>query len=687
MTSISLTGLRLSRRAVYIPIAVLMLALVPLLYDLPLVGLGIEDLNMVGYLDEGDLQMYTFHGQYQRGPLHAPLFDNMNIYPKAFYNLVGVFLYPYTAISGGDLQLVMKTWRVFNMLAAMGAVIVLFLLARRVFRSDAVALLGAFVFAITPGFLAWTSGVRPNPMELLLIFATLYFGVRLFEGFSYRTFLIAAVLAALAFSSKYGGWLFVGLLPALAVYVLWRSQHVRDRWADAVKGQIRLFRTAIPFLVTGVMVLGGGLGWLLFTHSWDTTALILDISDSAFPPDKLARAPEYLETWRWLTEVVAFGALAASVIAIGVLVAVWRFSSRWGSTGSVRPSVPLYVFLAAWLVVQVILIYGLVYFATGPVYLARPDHFVSQFGFMIYYTALGGSYGPLREAPGFVESFQDFVNLFHPVWIGFAALIAYAGFREFFGRGRTDQGREQRLFLWLFAAISVAVVIGTRQAQIRHVLPALAILSLLIACATIPHLKAITQPNTWRTAWAGAAPVLVMVALLVGFHIKVAIGDWDFKRSKPSDTGFQVGEWLQQRYPTDTWVMTDWWMFYLPPAFANTSSVTAVDRAERRPERKRQAVLDTVVTFDPEVIVIAHPDGFEEFVNVLPLLTSDPVLNGRNYGLVQRFEYNSSERERTHYTYVLVYEKGAAAGTYGRGPTNWQVEDDYVGVMGILGSQ
>ena len=298
MTTLILTRQYLSRRAVYMPLLTVALVLAPLLYALPLAGQGMDNINMVRHFGHDDHNLYRFHGQYDQGPLYAPPFDNMNIYPKAFYNLAGVVLYPYTAINGGDFQVVLITWRVLNMLAAAGAVLALFVLARRVFQSDAVALLGALLFAITPVFLTWTSSVRPNPLELLLVFSTLYFCIRLFDGFSYRTFLVAAVLSALTFSTKYGGWLFVGLLPALSIYVIWRSEAIRDNWTDAVKGQVRVFRRVAPLLVMVTAVLGGALAWLLSTHSWDPVELVLDVSSSAFPPDKLERAPEYLERWR-----------------------------------------------------------------------------------------------------------------------------------------------------------------------------------------------------------------------------------------------------------------------------------------------------------------------------------------------------------------------------------------------------
>ena len=651
MTTLILTRQYLSRRAVYMPLLTVALVLAPLLYALPLAGQGIDDINMVRHFGHDDNNLYRFHGQYDQGPLYDPPFDNMNIYPKAFYNLAGVVLYPYTAINGGDFQVVLVTWRVLNMLAAAGAVLVLFVLARRVFQSDAVALLGALLFAITPVFLTWTSSVRPNPLELLLVFSTLYFCIRLFDGFSYRTFLVAAVLSALTFSTKYGGWLFVGLLPALSIYVIWRSEAIRDNWTDAVKGQVRVFRRVAPLLVMVTAVLGGALAWLLSTHSWDPVEFVLDVSSSAFPPEKLERAPEYLERWRWLLEVGALGALLVCAMVIGVLVALWRFSRKWESAGSARPHVAIYLFLLGWFAVQIVLIYGLVFFATGPVYLANIDYFVSQVGYMVYYSALGGSYGAVGP-PSFVESLRTLGGQFHPGWIAFAGLLAYAAYRELRDRRKDDSMRDRRLFLWLYAGIGIAVVVVTRNSSLRHMLPALGILAIIVADVAIPKLTTMAGPMFWRIARSASVPTLVLVALLIGFHLSEAYGDWSFRHSKPQDTGLQMGVWLQTSYPGDTRIMTDWWTFYLPPSFIHTASVTKVEEAERRPDHKRQAVRDAIVDFDPDVIVIAHPQGYEGMVNVLTLLSSDPVLVGRDYRLIKTFEYDHSESQRYEYSQV-----------------------------------
>ena len=664
MTTLALSWQCLSRRGIFVPLLIVSLLLAPLLYAAPLVGLSLDDLNMVAHFAEDDLDLYRIHGHYENGPIYAPGFDTNNIYPKAFYNLAGVVLYPYAAIGGDDFQVVLIAWRTLNVLVTMGSVILLFLLARRIFNSDAVAWVGALLLAITPGFLLWSAGVRPNPLELMFIITTLYFCVRLLEEFSYKFFLLAAVLSGLAFATKFGGWYFLGLLPLLSVYVIWRSEPTGEKWAKVIHVQHRLFQKVGPVIVGALLGLAGVLGWLLWTHSWEPVTMVADILESGLPPDRLERALVHLNEWGWLVKTATFGVLLASVAAAIALMVMWRASIAQDRGTELRSSPILYMTLFGLLVGQVALIYTVVFFLTGPLYLAHPTYFVTQIGYGVYFTLLGGSFGA-EEPTSIVESSRKFALQFHYGWIAFGLLLAYAGYKEVSQGRRDDTARRQRVFLWLVAGVIVAVaVLGVRNnPQIRHVLPALAIFSVLIAGAIVPKLVALMTRVSSRDMWIGAVTVVALISVIVTFHIHESAGNWDHKMSQPDDTGLKVGEWLLLSYPTDTRIMTDWRVFYVPPAFTRTSNTSDAELGNREQEQKQLGVLEALIEFDPDVLVITHPEGFESQINVLPLLTSDPSLRARDYRLVQRFEYDRAEQQRYKYEEILIYERGQPSNT------------------------
>ena len=440
MTTLALSWQFFSRRGVRLSLLIVPLLLAPLIYAAPLVSGGLDDLNMVNHFAEEDLDLYDGHGQYQKGPLHAPGFHPDNIYPKAFYNLAGVVLYPYAAINGDDFQVVLVVWRVLNILAAMGSVIAVFLLARRVFNSDAVAWVGALLFAVSPKFLLWTASVRPNPLELMLVIVTLYFCVRLLEGFSYKYFLLAALFSGLAFATKYGGWLFIGVLPLISVYVIWRSEPTQERWVKVVRQQFRLLRTTGPVLAVVLLGLSGVLGWLLSTHSWDPVVLVTDLLERWLSPEKLEGALVHVTNWGWLLRVSTFAALLGSVAAAAILIAMWRISLRLDEGKDFRPRPALYLMLLGLLAGQVIVIFVVAFFVAGPSCLAHPAYFVTQNGYVLHFKVLGGSSGG-EAVHSFVETFQIFARNFHYGWIAFGLFLAYAGYREVSERQSYDPAR------------------------------------------------------------------------------------------------------------------------------------------------------------------------------------------------------------------------------------------------------
>ena len=157
-----------------------------------------------------------------------------------------------------------------------------------------------------------------------------------------------------------------------------------------------------------------------------------------------------------------------------------------------------------------------------------------------------------------------------------------------------------------------------------------------------------------------------MAALLtigIGTNARESYGDWSQLRFKPQDTGIQVGEWLQERYPEDTRLMTDYIRFYVPPHFIHAANTTTAEWERYRGPDVDQAVKDWIVSFDPQVLVVSHPQQYNDFVNVLPLLESDPVLKSRDYRLVKEFEYQRPGRQRYEYKRILVFERGAPADT------------------------
>lgn len=635
------------------------LAAVPLAYGVAVLRLGLDDVNMVRHFDHDEWGLYqAWIKSYSRGPLYAPEFDAFLSYPKLFYNTAGVFLYPYSILNGEDVSVVVTTWRALNMVFGIGAIFVLFLLVKRVFRSNWIAFIASGLFALTPEFLAWTVNSRPNPLEWLLFFTALLVSVRMCEKFSFNLFLLATLAGALAFATKFGAMPILVLVPLLSLYLIWRQGGDPNRFSDIVREQARVHRYLLPALAA-VMVVGAvGLLWALRSTGWDAVSLVYNWTQTGLPNWKLARLFEILESRRTLVNLGVWGGVVGLAMGVALAALIQSRMRAWVSGEVIQPRVSLYASLFAGFIIVSGAIYTIVFFAIGPAFVAHPDHFFSQIGWQFKNIILGAAYveaGP----PSYLSFVTKLGREFHPGLLAFVPILAYAAYINIKGVPGSSVQNDQRIALWGFVFLSIALFLGSKApGGLRHILPVAGILYAFLAEVIVLEFRRLRY-NRRAGAVAVALAVLVMVG--AGTHAYVVYGNWDYLRFKPQDTGLQAGKWLQEQYPDDTRIMTDFDYFYLPPSFPHTANTTEAEWTVSGEAAQAQAVRDSIVSFDPDVFVLTHSQQYANHVNVLPLLNSDLVLKSRNYHLVKQFDYQRPERQRYKYRQILVYEKGLAA--------------------------
>ena len=652
------TGALPQSRSHWFGIVLLLLGIVsiPLMYGGPLLGVGLDNLPMVRHFDHDEFSIYqAWRNVYLAGPLHADPFDPNHIYPKLFYNLAGVVLYPYTRLHGEQFQVTILVWRSLNLLGAMGALVMLFCVVRRVFRSTAVAALSGFLLSLTPDFLWWSVNSRPQPLEYLFLFACLYACVRLAEGWSPRWFWTAASLGAMAFATKYGGTVFLVLLPAVAVTLI--AHGVRDPlpFHRRLGEHIRLFRRLSPWLLGVSAMLLGWLSVALASHRGDVAAVFLDWAGSAFAADSLSRVQTLLERERArINALVSLGSVAAVIgIAVCALVDRWVRSSSVNAMWRVRRLTYAVLFIV--LMGYTAGVYVLALLLTGPAYVAHPSHLISQAGYMLYYIAFGAEYGA-HGPPSFLESLSSVGAQFHPGWFAVVPLLGYAVYDHL----RTPPARReaalverrQRNILWAFAAMVTTVFLATRVIAFRHLLPAIAVLYAFIAEAALNLAR--RAARAWRpVAWTGC---LGMLGVVLVCHGAVAMDQRRGKRWQDRDIGLQAGAWLADRYDWSTTIMTDYWPFYVPPQFTQATTIWEAFRSERRPDHWEEAAANLLVKADPAVLILTEPRHAKLPVHLETLIASHPTLQARSYHLVQRFDNRSRYGA---YNTVCIYERGS----------------------------
>jgi hypothetical protein len=190
-----------------------------LYYAVPIIPLGVEDLSMVRYFDADESLLVSFGMRlYRDGVLPQEMSSS---YPRLFYYLCGIVLYPYTAIYGVSAKMVAITFRSVNTLAMLLTIIPINLIGIRFFRSYIVGAASAVLFALTPQYLFWATNSRPHPLEILFLVLCLYQCLKAVDTRTHRALWGAVIWAGLAAGTKFGGFFLVPTIALVFGYLLW----------------------------------------------------------------------------------------------------------------------------------------------------------------------------------------------------------------------------------------------------------------------------------------------------------------------------------------------------------------------------------------------------------------------------------------------------------------------------------
>lgn len=634
-----------------------------LIYALPLIGLGLDDVNMIRHFDHDEFILYdTFGKVYINGPLYVPTYlDPNNLYPKFFYNFAGLFLYPYTVFFGEDLRVVFVTWRSLNMFAGIVSVVVLFLLIQRVCQSTFVGFFSTLLFVLTPEYFRWLTDVRPNPFEQMLIFISLLFAIRLCKGFKYRWLLLASLFGALAFSTKYGGIFLLVFLPLFSLFVVWRLKNEDPlTYHRILSTQILFIRIIIP---TTLLILSILLIWFMISlghHNWNFNSFIIEFAADIIPPERyVGGITGVIDRYQNAINNLLLISGLSIVLLFAILVYIQILVTRVGRVQQTTKVATTATMLFFSFTVIVGLIYLLIYLITNPVMFANPAQFIINFTQVIYNNVLGGGAGEEAiRGYGRFEWFRVLSEvtggyLFLPVFILAVGLNVSYAFKR---RSKIIFPYSQKNILYAYSILTFImtfILIPTHFAA-RHILPIIPFLYMFVFDISF---------SVWKQNSSKINQTLIVV-MLVFLTITASVqgySTYDYRRliiAKPFDTGLQIGEWLKERYDVKTRIMTDSWTFYIPPLFEDVVNTRMAISKEKLKNLQEKAMRELFSSFDPEVIIIADSDGKYE-IPLLSLLNSGPQFQSQ-YNLVNRFEYNQpARRHRSRYYYapISIYEK------------------------------
>ena len=244
----------------------------------------------------------------------------------------------------------------------------------------------------------------------------------------------------------------------------------------------------------------------------------------------------------------------------------------------------------------------------------------------------------------------------NPAWLLLALLIPLSVYRQLRNRKYTQDKRATIITLWSYAAITILLIVVLRAGSIRHALPGLAILSILITYPIFPNISSINTRTIFNKTSLLPALSLLLISIFIIYNIGDSYDNWKYFKDKDSDTGLIISSWISDNYPNTTTILTDQWNFYIPPEYQRLTSTSEIERDASSTHEATLMIKNHINETSPHLIVVTHPDQYENTVNLIPILSSVKTSNGAKYKVIKTFDYKHPEKQRYQYTKVIIYE-------------------------------
>lgn len=598
------------------------------LYAFPLLGHGLQNHRALYYLDGGAFDILkAWEGIYTQGPFYWGAFDPLYIYPKAYYNIAGLFLYPYGFLYGENMPLTMVVWRLCSLLWSIGSLFALYQLTVFVFRSRPAAYICCCLFALTPEVLGWAVNVRPDPMVNCMSFLALYFCARLCQHYSTRDFFLATLSGALAFSAKYGGIVFLFFIPLCAIADVWRVRKERPLFHQIIREQGAWMRKIYPIFFGALLVLGV-VSWKIFASSgFDAIQGYLALTKGVFPDYFLPKVMHRLDQWKEFVQVMSwfsFGSLALIILFAGIGLAL-----------AVKRRIPgSLAFLFCHFAFTVIGIYGIVFFLLSPAYVTNIPHFLSEFGYTVYYMSLGGSVGD-GSSPGLWQYFNLLWKKIPGIWFlaGLFFFTALISLRDIRNTWQWLCKHPSALLLVLYVLAATYSAFSLADPAMRHMLSGLAVFYTFISAAVVYGWL------NWRAGLLNRAMSIVGTLLFIGFsasNISASQKVWKSLHESHRDIGFTAAQWLEDNYDSQSRLLIDNAAVYTPPEFHNVETTMYVERESKNAEEQKAAVSSFVEGFQPDLAIVTFEENDPRLVSLDKLLMGEAPFRGQ-YQLIKEF--------------------------------------------------
>lgn len=623
-------------------------SLLILSYCVPLIPIGTKSLSMIRYFDRDESALIDFAIRlYDQGIVPQEMESS---YPRFFYYLCGLFLYPYTFLFGPSAEVIAITFRIGNTCAMVFTAIMINLIGVRFFKSTIVGSLSALLFILTPSFLHWGVNSRPHPTEILFIILSIYYSLISLETRQTHPLWKAVLFAGLALGTKFGGIFLLPTIVLVYAYLLWN----KDLKKTHLKPESRIGT------LTSLSLITAGFGILLF------------VQYVIFFVKRSSTGLSVSEELGWLQ------AIASKPFNLGILVGITLFSIGIIFFKVNRKMVNLYEALSEGSQIKSesrlftsLFVYKVFLFSAKISSAALVLSLLTNFDFLVFpkqnifilirrflLMFLGEHF---HRDPNYWKWFTLFPSK-HGMGVGGVLILIYYVFRECPQIRSNFQGEKSQEFIFRLVPLSYVIVLFSSLMFCinyrfhRFLLPIYLFLFMLGIDSLVRTPKKLNQ-RFHRQIYLGIC--LSAVLFCISERIPTLIASRASMKARISDpVVVDLAPWLASTYPKSVRIMSDDTELYIPESFENLSYWKAAQRQWSLPPGISANAYHGLSEYNPEIFIRSN---FARIDTTWTAYNAEIEFLDTNYSIVKRMLYHSKAKtsHRMNELVVVIYEKNS----------------------------
>ncbi|MFC1478315.1 ArnT family glycosyltransferase, partial [Candidatus Margulisiibacteriota bacterium] len=526
-----------------------------------------------------------FYSQYFSGTNMIPTGEAG--YPTFFYYVAGIVLFPFSVLFGLKLGMLTLTLRLFNVIFGGLLLGLIYTFSIYLFKNRYYAFLSGLLLVSTPAFIGAIANIRPHPLELLLIFLSLYFILKAIDNYKFQYIAFSIIFAALVFATKFSGFF---LLPIIAVIYFISTRNTKSLSYNDYQQKYKILTYIFSLLciILGVTVFAGIFYVLAFLPSrqFGTTAFEqYGIIKSLLRSDTIIGGI--------VSGAMIFGGLF--LLVLNILIAKYHRAKD-----SVRERFLLEVNRFAISTIGFVVVFVVVFLITNPHFIFYPlKSFIEHSRQLTW---------EIKSQGADKNPFLWFTNLSSNILIGKNAwiFIFTLGLSELVYLKRSWQ--ENKIFnykRYILAGYAIAFFIFLffaigRQPH-HYQLPIVIIFYLLF-----PFVFFVLSKSQIRNWLKIAIYFILVIAIAYNVNEKIPMLNKDrkTKMAMMDDIALEYGRWLKTNINHNTSILAGRYV-YIPSVFQNAVKIDNNDQIE----------LDkNIIKYEPELIAIKD-DRSEWFVS------------------------------------------------------------------------